>query len=311
MSEATAPLDHEPIPAPAGAEVAVLTHDHRHGVEVEVFGSYDAAQRARADIARDGWEKLATLVDDLPATPPQDDAEAAEMYFGHHDDEDASVRLLTVSPDPDRPSPAGDGPAEDPALAGLVAVLGSLSDRRAFQVLHSLVTARGWKYAIWTADDVLSELQWRPDWPAERTLSAEQHRAVQQTPAWRETLTQSAYQRVIDDEVLYDVLCQSGLICVDCDAVVGRPLTETWGRCDRCRTSRPLAEMRDEACPINGEWDHHWQGPACGDCGIPSPEQVTCRHCTQQVPLATAHWDGYGTWIDGACCWSKHLAANP
>jgi hypothetical protein len=93
------PLD-EPAPAPAGAEVAVLVHHQRHDTRVRVFASYPAAFRARAGIARAGWAALAARVEELPATAPVDDAEAAETYFAHQVDEDAAILLLAVQPDP-------------------------------------------------------------------------------------------------------------------------------------------------------------------------------------------------------------------
>ncbi|MEN3308843.1 MAG: hypothetical protein V7603_5045 [Micromonosporaceae bacterium] len=303
MSQLTHPPADAPLPAPVCAEVAVLLHDQRHSLQVRVFADYDAALRARAGIARAGWAALAEVATDLPADPPVDDIEAAELYFGHLDDEDASVRLLTVEP-----APADEAPVQDPPLAGLLAMLPALSDRRAYAVLHSLATGRGWQYALWDATDVEGELMGHEDWPLSRRLTDAQWAAVRITRAWGE-IGDLAGQRVADSDTFYDVLCQAGIVCVDCDALISGPLTATWGRCDTCRTARPLAELQAEACPADSESSHPWDGPACAGCAMPSPQQVACLHCQQQVPLATAHrWRG--AWIGGACCWDERRHAT-
>lgn len=304
MTQLASPPADAPLPAPVDAEVAVLIHDHRHGVQVQVFADYDAAVRARAGIARNGWASLAEGNDDLPADPPADDVEAAELYFGHLDEEDASIRLLTVEPDPAAPAPADDAPVKDAPLAGLLKILPALSDRRAYAVLHHLATGRGWQYVLWDSADVEGELMGHEDWPLSRRLTDTQWAAVRNTPAWAEIATIAA-QRVADSDILYDVLCQAGLVCVDCGALTTGPLTATWGRCDICRTSRPLAELQDEACPADRDLWHPWDGPACTGCGMPSPQQVTCLCCRQKVPLATAHrWRG--AWVGDTCCWDEH-----
>lgn len=305
MTQLAAPPADAPLPAPVDAEVAVLIHDHRHGVNVQVFADYDAAARARAGIARHGWASLAEVNDDLPTDPPADDVEAAEIYFGHLDDEDASIRLLTVEPDPAAPAPADDAPVKDAPLAGLLAVLPALSDRRAYAVLHHLATGRGWQYAFWDASDIEDELIGHEDWPLTRRLTDAEWAAVRATPAWGQ-IGDLAGQRIADSDIVGDVVRQAGLVCVDCGTLISGPLTATWGRCDTCRTGRPLADMQDEACPAASESWHAWDGASCTGCGMPSPEHVACLLCAQKVPLATAQrWRG--AWIGGGCCWDEGL----
>ncbi|MEN3615933.1 hypothetical protein AAH979_41430 [Plantactinospora sp. ZYX-F-223] len=64
-----------------GAEVHVLEWVHQHGNEVTVHATWEGLVAEKADIARRGWDGLRALYPDLPVDPPEDDAEAAEMYF--------------------------------------------------------------------------------------------------------------------------------------------------------------------------------------------------------------------------------------
>ncbi len=302
MTRPDLPVDEtvdEPIPAPAGAEVAVLVREHRRlGAGVQVFGSYDAARAARAAIARAGWAALAAQVAELPAAAPVDDEEAAETYFAHHADEDASIRIQRVAPDPAAPPAPSNAAVADPALAGLLAALATLDDVRAHAVLHTVATGRCWPYAVWDASDVTDALLGHDDWDFARELTGAQWTAVTGTRAWGE-IADVAQQGVVVDDVVDRVIRQAGLVCVDCAALLDAPLTATWGRCTPCRAGRPLPDLQDDACPAD-ERSHDWSGPACLGCGLPAPDRVVCAGCRRQVPLRSARRE-HGYWFGEGC----------
>jgi hypothetical protein len=62
-------------------DVHVFVFEHRHGRDITVHASTEAAYEAAAKIARRDWAEARQSERTLPASPPADDIEAVEMYF--------------------------------------------------------------------------------------------------------------------------------------------------------------------------------------------------------------------------------------
>ncbi len=63
-------------------DVHVFVFEHRHGRDITVHTSAKLAYAATAKIARRDWAEARRSDKTLPASPPTDDVEAVEMYFG-------------------------------------------------------------------------------------------------------------------------------------------------------------------------------------------------------------------------------------
>jgi hypothetical protein len=62
-------------------DVHVFVFEHRHGRDITVHASAEAAYEAAAEIARRDWAEARQHDKSLPAGSPADDVEAVEMYF--------------------------------------------------------------------------------------------------------------------------------------------------------------------------------------------------------------------------------------
>jgi hypothetical protein len=68
-------------------EVHVFVFEHRHGRDITVHASAEAAHAAAAKIARRGWAEARRREETLSESPPAADTEAVEMYFAAQGEE--------------------------------------------------------------------------------------------------------------------------------------------------------------------------------------------------------------------------------
>lgn len=67
--------------------VYVVRYWHKHGDDITVYATEEAAAAGVAEIAREWWDDAVGRVDDFPETPDGlTDREVTELYFGAMDD---------------------------------------------------------------------------------------------------------------------------------------------------------------------------------------------------------------------------------
>lgn len=82
--------------APVGSEVHVLEYVHRHGNEITVHVSEDGVTREKAAIARLYWGEIKGA-DGVPDVAPDDDDEAARIYFDTQSERESAWAYSTVA----------------------------------------------------------------------------------------------------------------------------------------------------------------------------------------------------------------------
>ena len=84
-------------PADCQGTVWVLRYSHKHGDDILAFTSLDLASDALAAIAREWWDDITGIWDEVPETPDGLSDEATiEMYFDHQDDESWSIENIAI-----------------------------------------------------------------------------------------------------------------------------------------------------------------------------------------------------------------------